>query len=155
MSRTICLCKTRFQPAGIMPNSKTNASPNNQQTDGWIEWRITTFSRISGSLRRGSYNTRLLAAVSELLPEGMSLETFDSMRSHSRSPTSPSRLDPTPTAKNYSDMSGRATHISSDTLFAMTPTSSFATFHDSRVSRAPPGGLQPRHSSPGVSSLID
>jgi len=32
---------------------------------------------ISGSLRKGSYNTSLLAAASELLPEGMSLETFD------------------------------------------------------------------------------
>jgi len=32
---------------------------------------------ISGSLRRGSYNTSLLRAAGELLPEGMSLETFD------------------------------------------------------------------------------
>ena len=32
---------------------------------------------ISGSLRKGSYNTRLLTAASELLPEGMTLETFD------------------------------------------------------------------------------
>ena len=32
---------------------------------------------ISGSLRKGSYNTRLLVAASELLPEGMILETFD------------------------------------------------------------------------------
>ena len=32
---------------------------------------------ISGSLRKGSYNTRLLAAASELLPEGMALETFE------------------------------------------------------------------------------
>jgi chromate reductase len=32
---------------------------------------------ISGSLRKSSYNTRLLAAASELLPEGMTLETFD------------------------------------------------------------------------------
>jgi chromate reductase len=32
---------------------------------------------ISGSLRKGSYNTRLLVAASELLPEGMTLETFD------------------------------------------------------------------------------
>jgi len=31
----------------------------------------------SGSLRKNSYNTRLLAAASELLPEGMTLETFD------------------------------------------------------------------------------
>lgn len=32
---------------------------------------------ISGSLRKGSYNTSLLRAAGELLPEGMSLETFD------------------------------------------------------------------------------
>jgi len=32
---------------------------------------------ISGSLRRGSYNTALLRAALELLPEGMTLETFD------------------------------------------------------------------------------
>lgn len=32
---------------------------------------------ISGSLRKGSYNTALLAAASELLPEGMTLEKFD------------------------------------------------------------------------------
>jgi len=32
---------------------------------------------ISGSLRRGSYNTGLLRAASELLPEGMTLQTFD------------------------------------------------------------------------------
>ena len=32
---------------------------------------------ISGSLRKSSYNTRLLAAASELLPEGMTLATFD------------------------------------------------------------------------------
>jgi len=31
----------------------------------------------SGSLRKGSYNTALLRAASELLPEGMSLEIFD------------------------------------------------------------------------------
>ncbi len=31
----------------------------------------------SGSLRQGSYNTALLRAAAELLPEGMSLETFD------------------------------------------------------------------------------
>ncbi len=31
----------------------------------------------SGSLRRGSYNTALLRAAAELLPEGMTLETFD------------------------------------------------------------------------------
>lgn len=32
---------------------------------------------ISGSLRKGSYNTSLLRAASELLPEDMTLETFD------------------------------------------------------------------------------
>jgi len=32
---------------------------------------------ISGSLRKGSYNTALLRAASELLPEGMSLEAVD------------------------------------------------------------------------------
>ena len=32
---------------------------------------------ISGSLRKGSYNTALLRAASELLPEGMTLEVFD------------------------------------------------------------------------------
>ena len=32
---------------------------------------------ISGSLRKGSYNTALLKAASELLPEGMTLEVFD------------------------------------------------------------------------------
>ncbi len=31
----------------------------------------------SGSLRRGSFNTALLRAAQELLPEGMRLETFD------------------------------------------------------------------------------
>ena len=31
----------------------------------------------SGSLRKSSYNARLLAAASEMLPEGMILETFD------------------------------------------------------------------------------
>lgn len=31
----------------------------------------------SGSLRRGSYNSALLRAAAELLPEGMSLEIFD------------------------------------------------------------------------------
>jgi chromate reductase, NAD(P)H dehydrogenase (quinone) len=31
----------------------------------------------SGSLRKGSYNTALLAAAGEMLPEGMTLETFD------------------------------------------------------------------------------
>jgi chromate reductase len=32
---------------------------------------------ISGSLRKGSFNTALLRAAAELLPEGMTLETFD------------------------------------------------------------------------------
>jgi len=32
---------------------------------------------VSGSLRKSSYNTALLAAASELLPEGMTLEIFD------------------------------------------------------------------------------
>jgi chromate reductase len=32
---------------------------------------------ISGSLRKNSYNTKLLNVVKELLPEGMSLEIFD------------------------------------------------------------------------------
>jgi chromate reductase len=32
---------------------------------------------ISGSLRKGSYNSALLNAASELLPEGMTLEKFD------------------------------------------------------------------------------
>lgn len=32
---------------------------------------------ISGSLRKGSYNTALLNAAKELLPEGMTLEKFD------------------------------------------------------------------------------
>jgi chromate reductase len=32
---------------------------------------------ISGSLRKGSYNTSLLRAAAEMLPEGMTLETFD------------------------------------------------------------------------------
>ena len=32
---------------------------------------------VSGSLRKSSYNARLLAAASGLLPEGMTLETFD------------------------------------------------------------------------------
>ena len=31
----------------------------------------------SGSLRKGSYNTALLRAAGELLPEGMALEVFD------------------------------------------------------------------------------
>ena len=31
----------------------------------------------SGSLRKSSYNTALLTAASELLPEGVTLETFD------------------------------------------------------------------------------
>ena len=32
---------------------------------------------ISGSLRKGSFNTSILRAAGELLPEGMSLDTFD------------------------------------------------------------------------------
>ncbi len=32
---------------------------------------------ISGSLRRGSFNTAALRAVQELAPAGMTLETFD------------------------------------------------------------------------------
>jgi chromate reductase len=32
---------------------------------------------ISGSLRKGSYNTGLLRAAGELLPDGMTLDTFD------------------------------------------------------------------------------
>ena len=35
---------------------------------------------ISGSLRKGSHNTGLLRAVSEFLPEEMTLETFDLSR---------------------------------------------------------------------------
>ncbi len=31
----------------------------------------------SGSLRQGSFNTALLRAASELLPEGVTLEIFD------------------------------------------------------------------------------
>jgi chromate reductase len=34
---------------------------------------------ISGSLRRDSYNTRLLRGVGELLPEGVELELFDQL----------------------------------------------------------------------------
>jgi chromate reductase len=45
--------------------------------DGWVEMVDIHVLGISGSLRKGSYNTRLLAAASELLPEGMTLETFD------------------------------------------------------------------------------
>jgi chromate reductase len=32
---------------------------------------------ISGSLRKASYNTALLRAAAELMPAGMTLETFD------------------------------------------------------------------------------
>ena len=35
---------------------------------------------VSGSLRRGSYNTRLLEAAAELLPEGVELERFDGLK---------------------------------------------------------------------------
>jgi chromate reductase len=35
---------------------------------------------ISGSLRRASYNTRLLEAAAELLPEGVELELFDGLK---------------------------------------------------------------------------
>ena len=35
---------------------------------------------VSGSLRRDSYNTRLLRAAAELLPEGVELELWDGLR---------------------------------------------------------------------------
>ena len=35
---------------------------------------------ISGSLRRDSYNSRLLRAAAELLPPGAELEEFDGLR---------------------------------------------------------------------------
>jgi chromate reductase len=35
---------------------------------------------VSGSLRRGSYNTRLLEAAAELLPEGVEFEVFDGLK---------------------------------------------------------------------------
>jgi len=41
---------------------------------------LTKILGISGSLRRGSYNTRLLEAVAELLPEGVELELFDGLK---------------------------------------------------------------------------
>ena len=41
---------------------------------------MTKILGISGSLRRGSYNTRLLEAVAELLPEGVELELFDGLK---------------------------------------------------------------------------
>jgi chromate reductase len=41
---------------------------------------LTKILGISGSLRRGSYNTRLLEAAPELLPEGVELELFDGLK---------------------------------------------------------------------------
>ena len=41
---------------------------------------MTKILGISGSLRRGSYNTRLLEEVAELLPEGVELELFDGLK---------------------------------------------------------------------------
>jgi chromate reductase, NAD(P)H dehydrogenase (quinone) len=41
---------------------------------------LTKILGISGSLRRGSYNTRLLEAAAELLPEGVELELFDGLK---------------------------------------------------------------------------
>ena len=41
---------------------------------------MTKILGISGSLRRGSYNTRLLEAAAELLPEGVELELFDGLK---------------------------------------------------------------------------
>jgi chromate reductase, NAD(P)H dehydrogenase (quinone) len=41
---------------------------------------LTKILGISGSLRRGSYNTRLLEAAAELLPEGVELEFFDGVK---------------------------------------------------------------------------
>ena len=41
---------------------------------------MTKILGISGSLRRGSYNARLLEAVAELLPEGVELELFDGLK---------------------------------------------------------------------------
>jgi chromate reductase, NAD(P)H dehydrogenase (quinone) len=41
---------------------------------------LTKILGISGSLRRGSYNTRLLEATAELLPEGVELELFDGLK---------------------------------------------------------------------------
>jgi chromate reductase len=41
---------------------------------------LTKILGISGSLRRGSYNTRLLEAAAELLPEGVEFERFDGLK---------------------------------------------------------------------------
>jgi chromate reductase len=41
---------------------------------------LTKILGISGSLRRGSYNTRLLEAAAELLPEGVELELFEGLK---------------------------------------------------------------------------
>lgn len=41
---------------------------------------MTKILGISGSLRRGSHNTRLLEAVAELLPEDVELELFDGLK---------------------------------------------------------------------------
>jgi chromate reductase, NAD(P)H dehydrogenase (quinone) len=41
---------------------------------------LTKILGISGSLRRGSYNTRLLEAAAELLPEGVELEVLDGLK---------------------------------------------------------------------------
>ena len=35
---------------------------------------------VSGSLRRDSFNTRLLEAAAELLPEGVEFERFDGLK---------------------------------------------------------------------------
>ena len=44
---------------------------------GLVEMAGVRLLGVSGSLRKGSYNTALLRAASELLPEGMTLEIFD------------------------------------------------------------------------------
>ena len=41
---------------------------------------MTKILGISGSLRRGSYNARLLEAAAELLPEGVELELLDGLK---------------------------------------------------------------------------
>jgi chromate reductase, NAD(P)H dehydrogenase (quinone) len=41
---------------------------------------LTKILGISGSLRRGSYNTRLLEAAAELLPEGAEFELLDGLK---------------------------------------------------------------------------
>jgi chromate reductase len=41
---------------------------------------LTKILGISGSLRRGSYNTRLLEAAAELLPEGVELELYEGLK---------------------------------------------------------------------------